>query len=294
MKYEFRMQPLMEYRLALGGYETRVLELEGDGPALVMFHGYADSADTWRRVLAHLAEAGRRAVAVDMPGFGAAARLARDELVLPQLDRFVAATIEHFATESGTGVVAAGNSLGGCVTLRAAQRDDLPLKGIVPIAPAGFDHPVWFQAIEATRVIRYILGAPIPLPEAIVRRGVGEAYRQLAFAHPRKVEREVINAFTIHHRTQRDVRRYLATGRRLIAELNQPFELERITVPVLLVWGDRDRMVTHRGARHILQALPETRMELLEDIGHCPQVEASGRVAELVADFSAEAVAQAA
>jgi pimeloyl-ACP methyl ester carboxylesterase len=287
-------QPLMEYRLALGGYETRVLELEGDGPALVLFHGYADSADTWRRMLARLARAGRRAVAVDLPGFGTADRLARDELVLPQLDRFAAATIEHFAAETGTNVVAAGNSLGGCVTLRAAQRDDLPLSAIVPVAPAGFDHPVWFSAIEATPIIRYVLASPFPLPERVVRRGVGEAFRQLAFAHPRAMQAEVVDAFTAHHRTQRDVRRYLATGRRMIAELHHPFELELITIPVMLVWGDRDRMVTHRGARHVLEALPDTRLELLEDIGHCPQVEDADRVAVLLADFSADAVAQAA
>src|SRR4051794_24833416 len=107
------MQPLMEYRLELGGYDTRALEIEGDGAPLVLFHGFADSADTWRRLLARLAREGRRAVAVDMPGFGTAARLARDEAVLPQLDRFVAAAVEHLAAEAGAPVIAAGNSMGG-------------------------------------------------------------------------------------------------------------------------------------------------------------------------------------
>jgi pimeloyl-ACP methyl ester carboxylesterase len=37
-----------------------------------MFHGYADSADTWRLTLAQLARTGQRAVAVDLPGFGGA------------------------------------------------------------------------------------------------------------------------------------------------------------------------------------------------------------------------------
>ena len=50
----------------------RVLELEGDGAPIVMFHGYADSADTWRQTLALLARRGRRAIAVDLPGFGTA------------------------------------------------------------------------------------------------------------------------------------------------------------------------------------------------------------------------------
>src|SRR3954468_23137820 len=69
------MQPLVEHRLELAGTRTRALELEGRGPPVLLLHGYADSADTWRAVLDRLARAGRRALAVDLPGFGACAEL---------------------------------------------------------------------------------------------------------------------------------------------------------------------------------------------------------------------------
>ena len=105
------MQPLFEHRLELAGYRTRALELEGDGPPLLLLHGYADSADTWRLVLDRLARAERRAVALDMPGFGACDRLDDAEPILPQLDRFADAAVEEFAAEGGA--VVCGNSLGG-------------------------------------------------------------------------------------------------------------------------------------------------------------------------------------
>ena len=79
------IQPLFEHRLTLAGYRTRALELEGDGAPIVLLHGYADSADTWRQTLAVLGRHGRRAVAVDLPGFGTADRLAPTP-ILPQLD----------------------------------------------------------------------------------------------------------------------------------------------------------------------------------------------------------------
>ncbi len=69
------MQPLFEHGLTLGGFSTRVLELEGVGPPLVFFHGFSDSADTWRPTMARLGRADRRAVAVDLPGFGRSTRL---------------------------------------------------------------------------------------------------------------------------------------------------------------------------------------------------------------------------
>src|SRR5881392_1373577 len=61
-------QPLFEYEERFGGFTTRVLELEGSGPPLVLLHGWADSADTWRPLLDRLGRIGRRAIAVDLPG----------------------------------------------------------------------------------------------------------------------------------------------------------------------------------------------------------------------------------
>jgi pimeloyl-ACP methyl ester carboxylesterase len=280
------MQPLFEHRLDLAGFTTRALELEGDGPPLVLLHGYADSADTWRLVLDRLARANRRAIALDLPGFGTCTRLEPGP-VLPQWDAFARAAIEY-ASADGEAAILAGNSLGGAIALRAGEHARaLPLAGIVPVAPAGLDMPRWFSIIERDPLVRFILAAPVPLPERVLRLTVGEAYRQLAFARPRAAAAEVVRTFTDHHRTKDRVQSILATGRRLLPELDGCFDLAQVSCPVLLIWGDRDRMVTHRGAHHITEALPETTYELLEGIGHCPQVEAPERIAQLFMEFAA-------
>lgn len=281
------MQPLIEHRVELAGFATRALELEGSGPPIVLLHGYADSADTWRLVLDKLARRERRAVAFDLPGFGTAAPLDAGP-VLPQLDAFTTAAVEY-AGRAGERAILAGNSLGGCLALRAGEDDALALAGIVPVAPAGLDMPRWFGVIERDPLVRRLLAAPLPVPELVLRRAVGEVYRQLAFASPRGAAREVVNSFTAHHRSKQAVVRLLDNGRRLLPELGAPFRLERIACPVLLVWGERDRMVTHRGARLVTTALPETTYELLEGIGHCPQIEAPDRLARLLVDFVASA-----
>ena len=281
------MEPLIEHQLQLAGYTTRALEIEGEGPPFVFLHGYADSADTWRLALDLLARRGRRAIALDMPGFGAAAPLRRDEPVLEQLGAFAAAAVEHVAGEAGD-VVLSGNSLGGCVSLRAAENAELPIAAVVPVAPAGFDHPAWFRIIEANILVRALLASPVPVPEGVVRGIVGQAYRTLAFASPRAVNGDVVSSFTKHFSSRSLVAARLATGRRLLPELRGCFRLDKVEAPVLLIWGDRDRMVTHNGSRHLLEALPDTSYVLLDGVGHCPQVEAPQRFVDALEEFVGE------
>ena len=278
---------LFEHRLRIAGYETRALELDGEGPSLILLHGWSDSADTWRGVLDRLRRRGRRAVALDMPGFGTASRLTADDPVLGQLDRFLRDALTRFG--DGDGAVVVGNSLGGCAALRVAEDSGLPLAGVVPIAPAGFDMAGWFLAIEGERLIRLLLASPLPVPAPVVRGAVGQVYRQLAFARPTKVDRRVVAAFSGHVSSRDDVARVLSTGRRLRTELDGCFRLERIACPVLVIWGDQDRMVFASGAERILREVDGSRLEVIEHCGHCPQIEAVDRLTELIHEFSLEA-----
>src|SRR5918998_5460340 len=111
------MESILEHRIEAAGHRTRALEVSGNGPGIVLLHGWSDSADTWRPLLAQLGSRGRRAIAVDLPGFGEATRL-HDGAVLPQLDAFAADLVERWA--GGEPVVLAGTSLGGCLALRLA------------------------------------------------------------------------------------------------------------------------------------------------------------------------------
>jgi pimeloyl-ACP methyl ester carboxylesterase len=278
------MQPLFEHRMTAGGLRTRALELEGDGPGILLLHGWGDSADTWRPLLDELGRAGRRALAVDLPGFGKASALETGP-ILPQLDAFAAALVQDWA--AGEPIVIAGNSLGGAVALRLAEHaGELPVAGVVPVAPAGLEMPGWFDLVERDPIIRRLLEIPVPVPGALVRAMVAGAYRQLAFSRPSIAQRQVVQAFSSHHGSRERVAALLENGRRLIPELAEaPFDLVAIDCPVLLVWGTRDRMVPHSGSRLVLDALPGTRVELIEGCGHCPQLEATDRLLELLIGF---------
>lgn len=281
------MEPLFEHRIELAGFRTRVLELEGRGDPILLLHGWSDSADTWRCLLDRLARAERRAIAVDLPGFGAADCLA-DGPMLPQLDAFARAALDYAAQASrgprrrARDVVVVGNSLGGCVALRAAERAPERVRRVVALAPAGLDMARWLTLIERDRVLRALVSVPLPLPPRVVQAAVGRVYRTLAFADGDAAEPAVVRAFARHHPDRAAIARMLASGRRLLPELRDPFDFAALRCPVLLVWGDRDRLVFHSGARRLLAAVPDARLELLRGCGHSPQIERPDYVARLL------------
>ena len=287
-----RMQPLFEHGLTFGGYSTRVLELEGDGPPLVFFHGFSDSADTWRATMAKLGRLDRRAVAVDLPGFGKASQL-KPGKVLPQLDRFGEAVVNYAAPDGGAVVV--GNSLGGCLALRLAEREALELAGIVPVAPAGLDMARWLRIIERDPVVRFLLASPVPLPEFALRRAVAEVYSRIAFHSAGIGGREG------DRRVHEPLRR---PARRGAIPLHRPRAPARAEGPVPARADPRARcsssgarrtaMVYSKGAQRVLDAVPGARLELLDECGHCPQVECPDRFAELLLDFPPLPLADAA
>jgi pimeloyl-ACP methyl ester carboxylesterase len=230
----------------------------------------------------------RRAIALDMPGFGEAADLDPGRPVLSQLDKFASAAVRFERERSECDAIIVGNSLGGAAAMRAAQRPELSLAGIVPVAPAGLDMAQWITIVESEQALRLLLRAPVPVPEIVIREIVGRVYKALAFAHP--VDRSVVSSFTRHLPTREAGLRVLATGRRLRPELRDPFKLERISCPVLLIWGELDRMVFPTGADRVLEAVEHSNLVRIPGCGHCPQIEAPELLAGLIDEFPANLI----
>lgn len=281
---------ITEDRVELGGVMTRTLTLEGTGEPIVLVHGFADSADTWRSLLYELSLDGRPAIALDLGGFGAADDVDRRRALLPQWDRMIDDCVELAhglgGATAGGSIQIAGNSLGGCLAIRAAQRPELGISGAIPIAPAGLEMARWIGVIESQKLLRVLFAAPIPVPEGVVKEVVGRAFANLAFSSPSIAPPEAISRFASHMPTTRRASAILDLGRLMRAELEaEPFELEKISCAMLLVWGEKDRLVYTGGAERVLRTVPYSDMEIIRGCGHCPQLEMPRRLAKMIAAF---------
>jgi pimeloyl-ACP methyl ester carboxylesterase len=254
-------------------------------PRLVLLHGYCDSADTWRPVLAELAEAGISAMAVDLPGFGAADAL-RPGAMLPQLDVFTAAVIKEQSVLGS--VVLAGNSLGGTMSLRAAQNHKLPVAGVVSIAAPGFVDSWLIRTVARFPFpLRVYSSLPLPVPGFLVRAVAEQVVPRMLYADHRQAATEQVRRFTEQFADYRSTTSRLEQAKQLLEELAEAYQLDRVVAPLLIVACGKDRLVSAASGRQLHSLVPHSRLLVRDDWGHCPQLDDPLEISELLTYFAA-------
>ena len=281
-----RNEAVHERRIEADGHHTRVLEVDGNGPLILLLHGFADSSDTWRDLLAELGARGHRGAAVDLPGFGRADGIARTGTLLGTYDSFVTAVIEVLREPGDGPVVVVGNSMGATVALRAAgEREDVA--AVVGLAPAGLGFQRELHlANGALKAILPVLriAYQVPYPTLAVQLAVATYYRV-------RLASGISNAwrFGSHFRGMSEFRRVGVLGRRLMTEVESGcLELDTIARPVTLIWGDRDPVCDPGGARTLLDAVPGSHLVLIDGGGHLPQIDQPHTVAGIIASIADE------
>ncbi|HEY0597173.1 alpha/beta fold hydrolase, partial [Sphingopyxis sp.] len=78
---------------------------------------------------------------------------------------------------------------------------------------------------------------------------------------------------------------FLAQQRAIMARIDSRPRLGEISVPTLLIWGEKDGITSRAHHDEILEAIPGARLEVIEGAGHLPTVEAPDVVVPLLTDF---------
>jgi pimeloyl-ACP methyl ester carboxylesterase len=242
----------------------------GSGPAVVLLHAGIADRSMWSEHLQPLADAGYRAIAVDLPGFGEA-RLAPGEQA-PWLD--VLRTMDELAIERAALV---GNSFGGAVALRAAL-----------VAPERVSALALISAPSPSLEPSPELESAWEAEEAALERGDVEA-AVLA----------VVDFWTLPDASQ-ELRDRVATMQRRAFALQaeappateapdpaeeHPQALAGLSVRALVAAGELDKLDFRQGAEEMAQTLPDARHEVIEGAGHLAPLETPEAFRELLLGF---------
>ncbi|WP_055587459.1 alpha/beta fold hydrolase [Peterkaempfera griseoplana] len=265
-------------------------------PPAVMVHGLGGSTRNWADLMAELSD-DVDAEAVDLPGFGQSPPPDDGDLSVSGLTRAVADCLEI----TGRGPVHLfGNSLGGAVAVRlAALRPDL-VRTLTLVSPALPELPPQRSALPTG-----LLAVP-GMPRLLTRLTAGQSVEQrtaalldLVYGDPGLIPQER-RADAVEEYRQRMELPYamdvLARSARGIVRAYTEWggqslwrQAEQVPVPVLLVYGLRDRLVSYRSARRACQAFPDARLLVLPDAGHVAMMEHPLRVARAFRELVAEA-----
>jgi pimeloyl-ACP methyl ester carboxylesterase len=260
-------------------------------PPIVMVHGLGGSHLNWVRIARPLTER-NRVIAIDLPGFGfspAAGRRTSIEANTKVLDRFINETL-------GGPVILMGNSMGGAVTILESAASPQAVVAVVLVdsaLPRASEVP---DPQVAAQFLMYALPGVGEAFMGISRRSrtdreLVERIRNLCFADPRRSSPEVIDAATelVAHRRRHMPSQdaaFLQAARSVLRAGLRPRHfkdaMKSLVQPVLLIHGDRDRLVPIAAARIAAAANPHWDTEFLHDVGHTPQLEAPDAVIRAV------------
>jgi pimeloyl-ACP methyl ester carboxylesterase len=278
-------QLLREHQLTVGGVPTRVVRVDGepDRVRFLFLHGYSDSADCWQRVQKRVAAAGHGSLAVDQPSHGFADPLRDDLPLIEQFQSFAAAAAR--ITDDGRPVVVVGNSLGGAHALLLAQHHPELVSGAAALSPAAFDHPGWFRILESQR---FQPPGDNPVTTLLRRTVSGPAMRAVGFGMPHRVPRGFVRTWSglwddpTRRRSLHDL------ARRIPAEYFHvdPIDLCAIDVPVLALWGTRDRLTLISSRERFESDCDDLEFVALPGVGHLPHVEVPGRTTKHLLRFA--------
>lgn len=263
------------HHIRVAGTRTRIVEA-GRGDPVVLLHGFGDSLGTWRYTLPTLART-HHVVAADLPGFGRSHPASHR----PLLDWYAHWAEELIAAVAPRGrAVLVGNSLGGAVALDTALRTPLRVSRLVLVSPAGLGRgvPLWWRLVTAQLPLLPPLAGPAAaaLPRAVLARVVAEVYTALVFHRPAQVDAACMRDFAAYYRSADDIRRLFDLGHDVVRELSTGrliAQATKLAVPTLMVWGRHDRLVPHAHGMALQRAVPAAQLYVMDDCGHCPQLE---------------------
>ncbi|MDQ3396231.1 MAG: alpha/beta fold hydrolase [Deinococcota bacterium] len=266
----------------------------GEGPLVILLHGFPEFWYSWRLQIPVLAKAGFYVIAPDMRGYNTSEKPPGvRSYELERLTADVAALVEHAGAECA---VVVGHDWGGALAWHLpAHYPALVSKLVIMNAP----HPAAFEReLRTWQQLKrswYIGFFQLPwLPETVIRLA-GRALLERVFregsSHPEAFSDEDIDRYheAIHQpgALTASINYYRAFFRRALRP-GGPNGHPTVTVPTLLLWGERDDFLVPALSEGLEPYVPKLRLERIPEAGHWLQLDAPERVNRALLDFLAD------
>jgi pimeloyl-ACP methyl ester carboxylesterase len=265
----------------VGGKRIRYW-MEGEGTAVVLVHGLANSVEFWQYNLGPLARH-HRVYALDLLGFGRSDK----EIGTFSLPYAAASMVDFLDAVGVERAVLVGNSLGGVICAQTAVQHPERVERLILVDSAGFGRElspflrVWSIPGVGNGVFRIYQRLFPRLKRWVFYNSGSIDDRWLARAT------EVLRSPGVRENAIKVVRTGVSLRRGQREELFCHLHglLAATSVPTLIIWGGRDYVVPPAHAYAAQKLIPNSEVRIMERCGHIPQVERPEEFNGLVLDF---------
>jgi pimeloyl-ACP methyl ester carboxylesterase len=250
-------------RLVIAGIETACLT-GGEGPVLLMLHGWGASAALVWPLASLLAARGLRVIVPDLPGFGETAPPS-EAWGVTDYAKFMVALADHFGLDR---FHLFGHSFGGRIGLVMGAHYPGRIKSLVLVDAAG---------------VRPALPAPVRLRQSVYR-STRSLLRSLAL---NTLADHLIEWYAKRYGSPDYQQTSGSMRETFVRVVNEDLlaTASEIPVPVLLIWGELDTDTPLAQGKRLEAAIPDAGLVVLEGAGHYSYLEQPQRTALILAAF---------
>jgi pimeloyl-ACP methyl ester carboxylesterase len=259
------------------------VKIAGEGqPTLILLHGFGASLFSWHQVMPELAAYGT-VIAYDRPAFGLTERPMTWEGANPYSpEAQVELAIGLMDALNVDKAILVGHSAGGKIAFETALAHPERVQALIGVGPAvyaGGGAPAWARPLLGTPQVRH-LG---PLIARQLGKS-GDAFLRSAWHDPSKITAETYAGY----RRPLQVENWDRALWELTAASTESDLAERvpeISLPVLVITGDDDRIVPTEQSVRLADSLPDAQLSVLPACGHLPHEECPDEFMQAVGDF---------
>ncbi|MDB4974507.1 MAG: alpha/beta hydrolase [Myxococcaceae bacterium] len=252
--------------------------VEGRGPTLVLLHGALASLHTWEGWVTHLA-AHYRIVRIDLPGCGLSDHLASDDYTPEHAVELVEQVRVFLGLER---FYLAGSSLGGFFSWYYAAMHPERVEKLILIDPVGYPQKLpSFVSLVALPFVGEL--SRWVAPRFVVERSVRTAYGDPSSVSPAVIDR--YHGLLLRGRNRAAMVKTFRQLRANNGDASLSRNIQRVTAPTLLMWGERDRWIPRSLIEAWRRDLPRATVVVYPGIGHIPMEEIPERTAWDAHDF---------
>jgi pimeloyl-ACP methyl ester carboxylesterase len=264
------------------GQPVNVIEL-GEGPPLLFIHGLSGSWPNWLEQLAPFARE-RRVVTLDLPGFGHSP-MPGEQITISGYARLLDGLLGELGIDAAAVV---GNSMGGFIGAELAIAYPQRVERLVLVSAAGlstYGDPRPTRALPLMRRGEQAIAATAAWlaskSDTVARR---PRLRQLLLgfvtAHPSRLP-----AALAAEQLRGAGKPGFLQGLQAVIEYDVRERLPEIACPTLIVWGERDRLISVADADVFEQLIGDSRKVVFADTGHMSMLERPDEFNALLREF---------